>query len=763
MAIPSSSFYLFLILFNFSLLMTPLLAESYIFIVHMDLSVMPKAFSTHHSWFQATLSSASDISSSSFSTSSTSNLIYTYTNAINGFSALLSPSELETIKKSPGYVSSVQDMSVTMDTTHTSEFLGLNSYTGAWPSAKYGKDVIIGVIDTGIWPESESFKDEGMGDVPSRWKGKCVEGTQFNSSMCNKKLIGARYFNKGLLGKDPNITISMNSTRDTDGHGTHTASTAAGNYVAGASYFGYANGTACGMAPRAHVAIYKVIWEEGSSTSDYIAAIDQAISDGVDIISLSLSVKGTPLTSDPISIATFSAMEKGIFVSASAGNRGPDVRTISNGTPWLLTVAAGTVDRQFNGIITLGNGVVVTGSSLYARKRYLAQLPLVFMYACNSEKDLKKVRKKIVVCQDENDSLGVQVSYVRSANVAGAIFITNSSDIRSYMQSSFPVAFVSPQDGQTILDYIKGDSDPRASFEFRKTVLGTKPAPTVAIYSSRGPSPSCPIIMKPDVMAPGSLVLASWAKTSPVSDDGSVRLFNDFNVISGTSMATPHVAGVAALLKAAHPEWSPAAIRSAMMTTTDSVDNTLNPIIDPDDNNQSATPLDMGAGQINPNKALEPGLIYDINTDDYVRLLCALNYTMDQIKMITRSSANNCSKKSLDLNYPSFIAFFNSDDASSDAKIVQEFQRTVTTVRDGLSIYRAKLSVMDGIKVNVMPDKLVFRKKYEKLSYKLRIEAPKIVEYFLAHGALSWVEVGGKHVVRSPIVATSLSSEPLSE
>ncbi|KAJ4962844.1 hypothetical protein NE237_022783 [Protea cynaroides] len=401
--------------------------------------------------------------------------------------------------------------------------------------------------------------------------------------MCNKKLIGARYFNKGLFSNDPNITISMNSIRDTDGH-------AVGNYVADASCFGYANGTARGMAPRLHVAIYKVIWNEGSYTSDYIAVIDQAISDGVDIISLCLSVRGTPLTSDPIFIATFSAMEKGIFVSASAGNRRPDVRTISNGTPWLLTVAAGT---------SLGHHCM----------------------PCNSEKERKKVRKKIVVCQDENDSLSYQVSYVRSAKVAGGIFITNSSNIRSYMKMSFPVAFVSPKDGQSVLDYIKGNSDSRASFEFRKTVLGTKPTPTVAIYMAI--TNCCPIVLKPDVMAPGSLVLASWVKTTPVLYDGSVRLFNNFHVISGTSMASPHAAGVAALLKAAHPKWSPAAIGSAMMTTAVSTFTNLH-----------------------------------TNTDDYVRLLCPLNYTMDQIKMITRSSAYNCPKQTFDLNYPSFIAFF---------------------------------------------------------------------------------------------------------
>ncbi|XP_042491939.1 subtilisin-like protease SBT3 [Macadamia integrifolia] len=756
-------FYGFLILFHSSLL-TSIVAQSNIYIVHMDLSVMPKAFSSHHSWYRATLSSVSDSysSSTSSSSSSTSNLIYTYTNAIHGFSAILSPSELESLKESPGFVSSVLDMPITIDTTHTFEFLGLNSDSGAWPVSNYGKDVIIGLVDTGIWPESESFLDEGMSDVPSRWKGECEEGTKFNSSMCNKKLVGARYFNKGLVGHNPNVTISMNSTRDTDGHGTHTSSTAAGNYVAGASYFGYASGTARGMAPRAHVAMYKALWEEGAYTSDKIAAIDQAILDGVDILSLSLGLDGAPLYTDAIAIASFAAMEKGILVSTSAGNEGPYISTLHNGTPWVMTVAAGTVDREFKGIITLGNGVAVTAATLYAGKMFLTQLPLVFMGACTSEKELKKVRDKIVVCEDKNNSVSDQFYYVRSAKVAGGIFITNNTDLLFYIMSLYPMAFLSPQDGQPVLDYIKGNSDPRANFEFRKTVLGTKPAPTVASYSSRGPSPSCPIVLKPDVMGPGSLVLASWTEAIPVLNDGSVRLFNNFNLISGTSMSCPHAAGVAALLKAAHPEWSPAAIRSAIMTTADYLDNTLNPIIDTQDNNQMASPIAMGAGQINPNKAVEPGLIYDAGKDDYVRLLCGLNFTMNQIKMITRSSDYNCSDPSLDLNYPSFIAFFNSNDSSSDAKIVQEFQRRVTNVGDGMSTYKAKVTAMDGFEVKVVPDKLVFRDKYEKLCYKLRIKGPKRMKQIVVHGALSWVEVGGNHVVRSPIVVTSLSSEPLS-
>lgn len=225
-------------------------------------------------------------------------------------------------------------------------------------------------------------------------------------------------------------------------------------------------------------------------------------------------------------------------------------------------------------------------------------------------------------------------------------------------------------------------------------------------------------------------------------------------------MACPHAAGLAALLKGAHPEWSPAAIRSAMMTTSDILDNTLDPIKDIGDHLLPASPLAMGAGHVNPNKALDPGLIYDATVDDYVNLLCALNFTKKQIQTITKSASNNCSTPSLDLNYPSFIAFFNVNDSkSSDVQITQEFQRTVTNVGKGQSTYGASVTAMKGFEVGVVPNKLVFKTEGEKLRFKVSIRGPRLMTETEAFGYLSWVDSEGKHVVRSPIVATKLSSD----
>lgn len=732
----------------------------------MDVSEKPKDFGSHQEWYLSTLTSAletSKLSTTNTFSTSTSKLIYSYTHVIDGFAASLSLSELEALKSSPGFVSSIKDLPVKADTTHSPDFLGLSSNSGLWPVTNYGQDAIIGVVDTGIWPESESYNDKGMSEVPSRWKGQCEFGTKFNTSFCNKKLIGARFFNKGLIAKDPNATKTINnSTRDTDGHGTHTSSTAAGNYVQGASFFGYATGTARGIAPKARVAMYKALWDEGSYSSDIMAAIDQAILDGVDVISISLGIDDVPLHTDPIAIATFGALKKGVFVSTSAGNQGPLLGTLHNGIPWVLTVAAGTMDRDYNGVVTLGNGVQLLGSSLYIGKWNSSsnKTPIVFFDACDNLKALQKVGYKIVVCQDKKGSLSDQVQNVDDAKVVAAVFITNVTDLEFYIQNSYPAIFLNMKNGETVKDYIKtSKSNPKASLVFKKTTLGTKPSPRVSSYSSKGPSISCPFVLKPDIMAPGSLVLASWPPKIPVASDGSSSLYSKFNLLSGTSMSCPQAAGVAALLKSAHPDWSPAAIRSAMMTTSDAFDNTLKPITDLGDDNHPASPFAFGAGHINPNKALDPGLIYDVNAQDYVNVLCGLKYTNQQIQIITKSASNNCSNKSLDLNYPSFVAFFNAKASKSSFKSVREFQRTVTNVGEGQSTYVASVTPIKEIKVSVTPEKLVFKNKNEKQSFKLSIEGPQRLKEELVFGYLRWVDSASKRMVSSPIVATRYTSE----
>nr|CAD1817980.1 unnamed protein product [Ananas comosus var. bracteatus] len=434
------------------------------YIVHMDKSAMPATFSDHREWYAAALASVK-------ASADAPSLVYAYDDAFHGFSALLSEDELRSLRRS-----------------RASCLLRRGCHRR---NDRYR-----------IWPESRSFNDAGYSEVPKRWKGKCEPGQAFNSSLCNRKLIGAQFFNKGLVAANPAEVLSMNSTRDTEGHGTHTSSTAAGNFVPDASFYGYAAGTARGIAPRARVAMYKTNWDEGRYASDVLAGMDRAIADGVDVISISMGFDGVPLYEDPVAIASFAAMERGVFVSSSAGNYGPKLTSLHNGIPWQLTVAAGTVDRQFSAVVTLGNGRTLTGLSLYPENAWIQNRSLVYnrtISACNSAADLSALDGAVVVCH-ETGSLFDQVEVVGQSTVGGAIFLSNES----YFRFSFPGVVIGPKATVKLLKYVRTVSHPTASVQFKQTVLGTKPAPVVTGYSSRGPSASYPGVLKPDILAPGT-------------------------------------------------------------------------------------------------------------------------------------------------------------------------------------------------------------------------------------------------------------------
>ncbi|XP_057503548.1 subtilisin-like protease SBT3 [Actinidia eriantha] len=727
------------------------------YIIHMDKSAMPAPFSTPHSWYTSALSS---LSSSTDGVPPTH--LYTYNHVMNGFSAVLSPSQLQELEKMPGYVATFAETFGHLHTTHTRDFLGLNKNIGLWPAAGFGDDMIIGIIDTGVWPESESFNDEGMPPVPERWRGACETGAEFNSSHCNKKLIGARSFSKAMKQSGLNISeiYDYDSPRDFMGHGTHTSSTAAGSLVPCADHFGYAKGTAIGMAPKARLAMYKVYFYNDSISacaSDTLAGMDQAIGDGVDLMSLSLGFTETPFYENPIALGAFAAMEKGIFVACSAGNSGKTA--MFNGAPWITTVGAGTVDRDFSGHITLGNGdLSITGRSIYPENQLVFRVPLYFGHGNRSKEiceygslDPEDVAGKYIFCDfDVETSYDHQLDEFRRSNASGAIISSDSGIFVFPGEFNLPFVIVKPEEGDRMKAYIISSENPIVSVKFQTTVLGTKPAPQVAFFSSRGPGSVAPWVLKPDILAPGYEILAGWAPNKRATFIRDDALLTDYILESGTSMSSPHLVGIAALLKAAHREWSSAAIRSALMTTSDVFDNTKSIFTDMA-TGQSGTPLDFGAGHVNPNKALDPGLVYDMEVQDYINFLCGMNYTMQQIKIIARRSDFNCENASLDLNYPSFIAILNDTSTTS-----YTFKRVLTNVVNSSSVYAAEVVMPTGMKIVVQPMTISFTEKYSRDGFNLTVEidlGQRPRSYYNGkYGYLSWYEVNGTHVVRSPII-----------
>ncbi|XP_059652890.1 subtilisin-like protease SBT3 [Cornus florida] len=730
------------------------------YIIHMDKSAMPTPFSDHDNWYTSMLSSLSSSHHGVFPTH-----LYTYNHVLDGFSAVLSRSQLDQLEKMPGHVATYHETSGKLHTTHTPEFLGLKKSAGLWPQANFGDDMIIGIIDTGIWPESESFRDDGMPPVPERWRGACESGVEFNSSYCNRKLIGARSFSKGVkqLGLNISRTDDYDSPRDYDGHGTHTSSTAVGSPVEGANYFGYAEGTAIGVAPKARLAMYKVLFLTDtikSAATDTLAGMDQAIADGVDLMSLSLGYSETPFDENPIAVGAFAAMEKGIFVVCSAGNRGPGGFTILNGAPWITTVGAGTIDRDYAAKVTLGDEVLtVRGKSIYPLDLLVSRVPIYFGQGNRTKEicdyyslDPKDVAGKFVFCDFIDEDSGVNMREIERSGAAGAIFATDFQNFLELHDFNLPYVAVNPKDGDLIKDYLIKTENATVSIKFKITVLGTKPAPIVASFSSRGPDRKSPWILKPDILAPGVDILAAWVPNRGVVHIGDDYLLSDFELLSGTSMASPHAVGVAALLKTLHKDWSPAAIRSAMMTTAYVIDNAKGPIIDMT-TRVAGTPLDYGAGHINPEKAMDPGLVYDIEVQDYINYLCGMNYTSKQIKIITKRSNFSCDQASLDLNYPSFIVILNDTNTIS-----YTFNRVLTNVVDSPSTYRAVVKAPSGMEVVVQPPMVSFAGKYSKAEFNITIkvtveDANPQSDSLVNYGYLSWNDVNGRRMVRSPIVA----------
>ncbi|OVA19621.1 Peptidase S8/S53 domain [Macleaya cordata] len=755
-------------LFNLSLQSSSSSSTTKTFIIRIDDQSKPTIFPSHYHWYTSSFADSSQI-------------LHVYDTVFHGFSATLTETQVASITQHPSVLAVFEDRRRHLHTTRSPQFLGLRNQHGLWSESDYGSDVIIGVFDTGIWPERRSFSDLNLSPVPTRWKGACESGVKFSSSNCNRKLIGARFFASGHEaaagpGGGPgsvNETVEFRSPRDADGHGTHTASTAAGRHTFKASMAGYAAGIAKGVAPKARLAVYKVCWKNsGCFDSDILAAFDRAVSDGVDVISISIGGGdgvSNPYYLDPIAIGAYGAVSKGVFVSSSGGNDGPTGMSVTNVAPWLTSVGAGTIDRNFPADVILGNGKKLSGVSLYAGKPLNGKMfPLVYpgksgllsaSLCMENSLDPTLVKGKIVVCDRGSSPRVAKGLVVKKAGGIGMILANGISNGEGLVGDAhlIPACAVGSNEGDTVKSYISSSSSPTATIIFRGTVIGVKPAPIVASFSGRGPNGLTPEILKPDLIAPGVNILAAWTDAvGPTGLDSDNRK-SEFNILSGTSMACPHVSGAAALLKSAHPEWTPAMIRSAMMTSASNNDNRFQPMTD-ESTGKSSTPFDFGSGHLNLDLAMDPGLVYEITNDDYVNFLCSIGYGPKTIQVITKTPANCPARKARteNLNYPSISAIFASSDSGISTK---SFIRTVTNVGPVNSVYRPKIESPKGVTVRVKPTKLVFSETVKKLSFAVfvSVDSRKLVldDSGGVFGYLSWLD--GKHVVRSPIVVSQIN------
>ncbi|WP_322975135.1 S8 family serine peptidase [Peterkaempfera bronchialis] len=681
--------------------------------------------------------------------------LYTYDYAFNGFAANLTAKQAAKLAAEDGVAALEKNQLLTLDTVSTADFLGLAGQGGAWErqfrgDAHAGEGVVIGMVDSGYSPDNPLFAPlpEPRPDaklIKRKWKGSCDSGTS-SKITCNNKVIGAHYYRQGVKA----IPEEYDSPRDYGGHGTHTASTAAGDHGVPASINGGSVGEATGMAPAARLAVYKVCWSidyaggNSCASVDTVAAINQAVADGVDVINYSISGSTTSAVNS-VESAFFNAARAGVFVSASAGNDGDKgASTVAHNAPWEMTVAASTHDRGYRTTLTLGDGRTFTGVGVGAA---VPSAPLVNSSAVGkagadpSEVELcfsgtldpVKTAGRIVVCKRGTNDRVDKSRAVQQAGGAGLVLWNPSANSLNADFHYVPTVHVDHLAGPQIAAYAASSG---ATASLSASEVYKAPAPQMAGFSSYGPAlAGNGDLLKPDITAPGVDVIAGVA---PVSSEG-----NQFGVMSGTSMSSPHIAGIAALLISKNPKWSPAEVKSALMTTAYQSDNQGAPIKDAAGSN--ATPLNFGAGHVDPPKAFDPGLVYDSGWKDWQKYICAIG---QQLPADTKAKSCDKVKKTdpSDLNYPSI--------AIGALAGSQTVYREVTNVAADKSTYDVRVSAPAGFTAKVSPSTLTLKPGASK-EFKVTLTRTTAPLGSYAFGSLTLTD--GRHVVRSPIAVKAVA------
>lgn len=685
-----------------------------------------------------------------------------FTAAVNGFSATLTSDQAIKLAKNPGVLVVAPDTENAPDYSST-DFLKLSGSNGTWNTNFGGQDaagkgVVVGVIDTGYTPSSPFFAGEQVkplvGDpvvgVPYRnddgkiamlksdgdtFIGDCQTGQDFDGSACNSKVLAAHYFADDFLNyvqpahRSP---LERISPVDVASHGTHTASTAAGNANVESFVDGRSFGLTSGIAPAAKLSVYKVCWEDddantgGCYSSSSVAAIDQAIKDGVDVLNYSIS-GATTTTTDPVSMAFLSAASAGIFVAVSAGNSGPTASTVNHGAPWLTTVAASSFSQELQGTVEFSDGSKYRGASIMNRQVANAGVVLAANAAATAGDanaalcgpgtlDPAKVAGKVVVCdRGVFDRVAKSAEVLRGGGV-GMILVNLSNSSLDTDKHAVPTVHVNPPATEAIKAKVAANPAITVSLVNKDTTgLPLEAQPQIAGFSSRGPLLATGSdLLKPDVAAPGVAVLAG---VSPIGTGG-----DNFGFMSGTSMASPHVAGFGALILGKNPTWSPAVVKSAMMTTAGDIKLA--------DGSKDPDVFATGAGEVDPARVLDPGLVYDATADDYLAFIQGTGVDLGIPGIGTT--------KPRDMNLPSFAL------GNLTGKI--EVTRTLTALTPGT--YRVKTD-LPGVKVTVTPTILNFSAPGEKKTFKVSFENQNAALGKFAMGSLTWQ--GANKNVASPI------------